>query len=176
MLDTGITRKIDGMGRLVIPKELRERYNFKEDDYLEFSLLNEGILLKRYSKLGNLKNLAQEITDILNSYLDAEVLIAERDKILAYSGVYKDKYINKNISNKLIKSIKRRESLFEQYTKSLDLIEGESIECSYINETLVANCEEIGILCLYRIDNKVNDVDLKVVKIVSSFLNKYIEE
>ena len=150
MIDTGLTRKIDGMGRLVIPKEIRERYNIREDDYLEFSLTNDGFCLKKYSKLGRLQALAQELTDTLNMFLDAEVLIAERDTILAYSGIYKDKYFNKPVSNKLINSIKRRESLFETYTKELEITEDDVINCSYINETIVANSEEVGIICLQR--------------------------
>lgn len=176
MIDTGLTRKIDGMGRLVIPKEIRERYNIREDDYLEFSLTTDGFCLKKYSKLGRLQALAQELTDTLNMFLDAEVLIAERDTILAYSGIYKDKYLNKPVSNKLIKSIRRRESLFETYTKELQITEDDVINCSYINETIVANSEEIGIICLYRLDRSVDKTDLKVVNIVSSFLTKYIEE
>ena len=176
MIDTGLTRKIDGMGRLVIPKEIRERYNIREDDYLEFSLINDGFCLKKYSKLGRLQALAQELTDTLNMFLDAEVLIAERETILAYSGIYKDKYLNKPVSNKLINSIKRRESLFETYTKELEITEDDVINCSYINETIVANSEEVGIICLYRLDRSVDKTDLKVVNIVSSFLTKYIEE
>lgn len=176
MIDTGLTRKIDGMGRLVIPKEIRERYNIREDDYLEFSLTHDGFCLKKYSKLGRLQGLAQELTDTLNAFLDAEVLIAESDKIVAYSGVYKDKYLNQHVSHKLIKSIKRRESLFEEYKKDLQIIEDDIINCSYINETIIANSEEVGIICLYRLDRSVDKTDLKVVNIVSSFLTKYIEE
>ena len=176
MHEYGICRKIDGMGRLVIPKEIRERYNIKENDYLEFYLIDDGFNIKKHSKLGRVKQLAQELTDIIYNFLKAEVLIAERDKVLAYSGVNKDKYIDKDISNSLFKSINRRESLYEAYKKDLKIINNDSIECSYINETIIANCEEVGIICLYRQDRSVDETDLKVVKIVSSFLTKYLEE
>ena len=172
----GLTRKIDSMGRIVIPKELRERYNIRENDYLEFNLIEDGFCIRKHSKLGRLKTLAQELTDILNSFLDAEVLIAESDKILAYSGKFKEKYIDKDISIELLKSIRRRESLFEKYQKELKLIKNDSILCSYINETIVANYEDVGLICLYRTDKSVDENDLKVVKIVSSFFTKYLEE
>lgn len=176
MTSIGITRKIDGLGRIVIPKEIRERLNIKENDYLEFVLFQDGFALKKYSKIGKLQSLAQELTDTLNKFLDAEVLIADRDKILAYTGKDKKKYLNKNVSNKMVKSIRRRESLFEPYTKELELIDKEKISCSYINETIVANSEEAGIICLYRKDKSVNEQDLKIVKIVAAFLTKYLEE
>ena len=176
MIDIGLTRKIDGMGRVVIPKELRERFNIRENDYLEFSLLEDGLIIKKHSKLGRVKEIAQELTDILNSFLDAEVFIAECDKVLAYSGKYKDKYIDKDISSTLSKSIRRRESLFEKYNKKFSIINNEIIDCSYINETIVVNYEDVGLICLYRTDRSVDDNDLKIVKIVSSFFTKYLEE
>ncbi len=176
MIETGLTRKIDGLGRLVIPKEIRERFNIKENDYLEFLISNEGFFIKRYSKLSNFKVLAQELVDTLNNYLNAEVFIADSDSIIAYSGINKKRYLNKKVSNSIIKAIKRRESLFEKYNKDICLIEGNIINCSYIDETLVANSEEIGIICLYRLDNSVNEIDRKIVNIVASFLTKYLEE
>lgn len=176
MSEFGLTRKIDGMGRIVIPKEFRDRFNIKENDYLELVLSNDGFLVKKYSKLNKIKNLSQELTDIVYSFLKAEVFIAERDKIIAYSGKEKNKYLDKNISNKLFKSIRRRESLFEKYKKNLEIVDNEVINCSYINETIISNCEEVGLICLYRCDRSVDEIDLKVIKIVSSFFKKYLEE
>ena len=176
MIETGLIRKIDGLGRLVIPKEIREKYNIKENDYLEFLVSNEGFLIKKYSKLSNFQVLAQELTDTLNDFLGAEVLIAECDKILAYSGKNKKKYLNKKVSNEIVKSIKRRESLFEQYNKDLILIENDVLNCSYINQTLVANSEEVGIIFLYRTDKSVSLIDKKIINIVASFFTKYLED
>lgn len=176
MIQSGLTRKIDGMGRLVIPKEIRQKYNIHENDYLEFFIDKDSFYLKKYSTLGKLSNLAQELTDILNKYLGAEVLIAEKDTIIAYSGIYRNKYINKVISKKMYKSIKRREDLFEKYNKELEIIDGDVIICSYINKALVADYEETGIICLYRENKSVDEIDLKIVNIVASFLTKYIED
>ena len=176
MTDISLNRKIDGMGRIVIPKEFRDKYNIKENDYIEFHLMDDGIILKKHSKLGRVKEIAQELTDILNNYLGAEVLIAECDRILAYSGIYKKKYIDKNISINLSKSIRRRESLFEKYFKKLCIIDNDIINCSYINETIVVNYEDVGLICLYRTDRCVDEEDLKIVKIVASFFTRYLEE
>ena len=176
MFESGLTRKIDGLGRLVIPKEIRERFFIHENDYLEFLIYKDGFFIRKYSRLGKITSLAQELCDTLHKYLNAEVLIAQRDKIIAYSGINKDKYLDKEISKSMFKSIRRREYLFEKYKKKLELIDGDSIECSYINETIVSNCEEIGIICLYRMDKSVTESDLKIIKIVSSFLTRYLEE
>lgn len=176
MIETGIIRKIDGMGRLVIPKELRQKLNIKENDYLEFSLTSTGLLIYKHSKLNKLQELAQELTDTLNLFLACEVFIADKDSILAYTGLNKEKYLNKNISRYLTKAINRRESLYEIYNKDLEIIEGDSVFCSYIDETIVSNSEEAGILVLYRTDRSVDEIDLKIVNIVTSFLTKYLDE
>ena len=176
MLESGLTRKIDGLGRLVIPKEIRDRFFIHENDYLEFLIDRDGFYVRKYSRLGKITSLAQELCDTLNKYLNAEVLIAERDKVVAYSGIYKDKYLGKEISKSFSKSIRRRESLFEIYKKKLQIIEDDDIICSYINETIVSNCEEVGIISLYRTDKSVTETDLKIINIVSSFLTRYLEE
>lgn len=176
MVNTGIIRKIDGLGRIVIPKDIREQLHLKENDYLEFLVFQEGFTLKKYSKIGRLQGLAQELTDTLNHFLDAEVLIADRDKILAYSGKERAKYLNQDTSIKLAKAIRRRESLFEPYRKELEIINGEVIECSYINETIISDSEEAGIITLYRTDKSVSEEDLKIVGIVADFLTKYLEQ
>ncbi len=175
-MSTGITRKIDALGRIVIPKEIRERFNIKENDYLEFVLFQDGFSIRKYSKIGKLQSLAQELTDTLNMFLKAEVFIADRDRILAYTGNYKDKYINKNISTYLIKAIHRREALFETYEKELPITNQDTVTCSYIDETIVANSEEAGIICLFKENSKVDEQDLKVIKIVTNFLVKYLEQ
>ena len=75
MVSMGVTRKIDSLGRIVIPKEIRERLNIKENDYLEFLVFNDGLALKKYSKIGKLQYLAQELTDTLNMFLNAILVI-----------------------------------------------------------------------------------------------------
>ena len=176
MVSMGVTRKIDTLGRIVIPKEIRERLNIKENDYLEFLVFNDGLALKKYSKIGKLQYLAQELTDTLNMFLNAEVLIADRDKVLAYTGDNKDKYLNKNIGIKLLKAINRREAIFEPYFKDIEILDNDVINCSYIDETIVSNSEEAGIIILFHTDKPVTETELKIVKIVSSFLTKYLEE
>ena len=105
-----------------------------------------------------------------------------KGKITVYTE--EDKYLRRNTTKgklilpifDIIKAIKRRECLFEPYMKDLKIIDGDVINCSYINETIVANYEEAGLICLYRKDKSVDKQDLKIVNIVSSFLTKYLEE
>lgn len=176
MKDKYLIRKVDGLGRIVIPKEIRNRINIDENDYLEFFYNSEYMLIKKYSRLNKLGNLLQEITDILNEYSNSEVLIIEKDNIVAYSGINKDMYINKKPSKNMIKAINRRESLFEEYEKNLEIIDGDIIKCSYINEAIIFNDEVLGLICLYNIEKKVTKEEYKLVKLVVKYISKYLEE
>lgn len=171
-----IRRKIDSMGRIVIPKEYRDKYNIKDNDYLQLIPSNKGFLIKKYSILSNYKSILQYITDIINSNLSCEVFISQKDYILAYSGKYKNNFLGKNVSDNIINSIERRECLFEKYNKKIEICNNSFIYGTYINDTIISNSEELGIIFIIREDNCVTDADFNVIKIVTSFLNKYLED
>jgi len=176
MKDKYLVGKVDGLGRVVIPKEIRNRINISENDYLEFFYNSEYMLIKKYSRLNEISNLLSEITDILSEYSNSEVLIIEKDNIVAYSGIDKDLYINKKPSKSMIKSISRRESLFEEYVKNLEIIDGKNVNCSYINEAIVFNDEVLGLICLYNKEKKVSKEEYKLVKLVVKYISKYLDE
>ena len=171
-----LIKKVDGLGRIVIPSEVRERINISTNDYLEFFYNDEYMLIRKYSWLNKIGSLLQDITDILYEYSNSEVMIIEKDKIVAYSGVNKDIYINKVPSESMIKSLNRRESLFEEYIKDLEIIDGNTIKCSYINEAIIFNDEIIGLICLYNSSKKITKEEYKLVKLVIKYINKYLEE
>lgn len=176
MKDKYLIRKVDGLGRIVIPKEIRNKIKIDENDCLEFFYNSEYIIIKKYSRLKNLNSLLDKITIILNEYTNSEVFFTDKDKIVAYSGIYKDIYINKVPSISMIKSINRRESLYEKYIKKLDIINNKEVKCSYINEAIVINDEVIGLICLYNTNRSVNKDELKLVKLVVKYIKEYLQE
>jgi hypothetical protein len=134
------------------------------------------MLLRKYSRLNEINNLLDKITNILNEYYNSEVLIIDKDNIVSYSGKYKDLYIKKKPSKGLIKSINRRESLFEKYMKNIEIIDGKIINCSYINEAIVFNDEVLGLICLYNTEKSVTKEEYKLIKLVVKYISKYLEE
>ncbi len=167
--------KIDSFGRIIIPEEIRNKYKIDSSDYLEFICGSSFIAIRKYSIISRYKSLAQNITDILEEYLGCEVFITDTNKIIAYSGEYKEKYLDKNISKYLLTAIRRREEILEKYEKDIEIIDNEYISSKYIDKTIIVNGEEVGLLFLYR-DNFVDEVDLKIIDIALSFLIKTLEE
>jgi stage V sporulation protein T len=171
-----VVRKIDELGRIVLPKEVRKKLKIRTNDFVEIFIDNDLLCLKKYSKISSLKNFAQNLTDMLYSYTHKDILIADKYNIIAYSGKNKKKYLTKEISDQILESINRRESIMQNHVKELKLINDEIIKCSYVMDTIISNSEYIGIVVMYSEEDILSEHDMNVIKILSSFLNKYLED
>lgn len=176
MKSTGVIRRIDDLGRIVIPKEIRKNLRIKEGDNLEVFVDNEDIILRKYSMMNKINDLSQELTDAIYTFTKHNVFITDTDIVLAGSGNLKKTYINKPISNFIEKSIQRRDKLLENHFKELNFIEDEEIECSYILSTILVNGEAAGMIVIISQDEKLGEVEMQLASIVSSFMTKYLEQ
>ena len=176
MENTNIVKKIDELGRIVLPKEIRKKLKLRTGDFLEIFVNNDLLCLKKYSKIKSLKNFAQNLTDVLYTYTQKDILIADKYNVIAYTGKNKKKYYEKEISDKLLESINRRDSIMQNHIKELEIINDDKIKCSYVMNTIISNSEYIGIIVMYSEDEILTEHDMNVIKILSSFLNKYLED
>ena len=176
MKSTGVIRRIDDLGRIVIPKEIRKNLRIKEGDNLEVFIDNEDIILKKYSMMNKINDLSQELTDAIYTFTHHNVFITDTDSVIAGSGKLKKDYINKPISNYIVKSIGRREKLLEKHIKELSFVNDDIIECSYILSTILVNGEAIGMIVIISKEEKLGEVEMQLASIVSSFMTKYLEQ
>lgn len=177
MKATGIIRRIDELGRVVIPKEIRKALRIKEGENLEIYVdSNENIILKKYSLIKKMDDFAQNFTDSVHAFIKHNILIADNDTILAISGPLKKEYLNKNISIDLEQKINRREEMIEKHKKKLNLIDEKEEEVTYAVSPIIVNGDNIGLVMILSTNEPVEDIDLKLVQIASKFLNKYLEQ
>lgn len=176
MKATGIIRRIDDLGRIVIPKEIRKNLRIKEGDNLEIFVQNEEIILKKYSMMNKINDLAQELTDAIYTFMKHSIFITDTDSIVAGSGPLKKNYLNKNISDFIIESIKRRDKMIENHFKELKLIDEDTITCSYVMSTILVNGEATGMILIISEDEKLGESEMQMASIVSSFMTKYLEQ
>lgn len=112
MKATGIVRRIDDLGRVVIPKEIRRTLRIKEGAPLEIFTDREGeIILKKYSPIGELGNFAKEYADALSQVSGHSVYITDHDQIVAVSGGIKKENVGKAISKQLEHVIMERQQV-----------------------------------------------------------------
>jgi transcriptional regulator, abrB family len=109
MKATGIVRRIDDLGRVVIPKEIRRTMRIREGDPLEIYTDREGeVIFKKYSPIGELNSFASQYADTLHKTCDLCVVITDRDAVIAVSGAPKKEFADKSLSAELDSIINAR--------------------------------------------------------------------
>ena len=99
MKATGIVRRIDDLGRVVIPKEIRRTLRIREGDPLEiFTDRDGGVILKKYSPIEELTDFSKEYCDSLQQVIGHVVLIADKDAFVSVSGATKKEYVERKVS------------------------------------------------------------------------------
>ena len=176
MKATGVIRRIDDLGRVVIPKEIRKNLRIKEGDNLEIFVQNEEVILKKYSMMNKINDLAQELTDAIYTFMKHSIFITDTDSIIAGSGPLKKDYIGKNISDYITDSIKRRDRMIENHFKELQITDDNIVNCSYVMSTILASGEAVGMILIISEDEKLSDTEMQMASIVSSFMTKYLEQ
>lgn len=109
MKATGIVRRIDDLGRVVIPKEIRRTMRIREGDPLEIYTDREGeVIFKKYSPIGELGQIAAQYAETLSKTCDLSVVVTDRDEVVAAAGVPKKEYLGKRLSEGLDSVIAKR--------------------------------------------------------------------
>ena len=111
MKATGIVRRIDDLGRIVIPKEIRRTMRIREGDPLEIYTSPEGeVIFKKYSPVGEISGTAAAYVDVLSKVGGAPAVICDRDHVIAVSGIAKKEIIERRVSGSLEDLIEQRKS------------------------------------------------------------------
>ena len=100
-MTTGIVRRIDELGRIVIPKEIRKNLRIKNGDNLEILVEGENITLRKYSQIENATDMASVYAESFYQVLKYNVIVTDTDKVVAAAGSLKKKYLNMGISDSL---------------------------------------------------------------------------
>ncbi|MBQ9131948.1 MAG: AbrB/MazE/SpoVT family DNA-binding domain-containing protein [Clostridia bacterium] len=115
MKATGIVRRIDDLGRVVIPKEIRRTMKIREGDPLEIYTDREGeVIFKKYSPIGELASFAAQYAETLHKTCSLSVVICDRDAVIACAGVPRKDYTDKALSEELEQIIEGRSLYFHR--------------------------------------------------------------
>ena len=181
MKATGIVRRIDDLGRVVIPKEIRRTLRLREGTPLEIFTDREGeIIFKKYSPMAELGTFAAQYADALAAGSGHMVCITDRDQVLAVSGGMKKEVRQKGISEDLSRLLSRRETLIASRgdARFIPILAEENPE--YLSETIVPIlCEGdvIGSVILAGREEKsrMGETEKKLAATASGFLGKQME-
>jgi len=176
MKATGIVRRIDDLGRVVIPKEIRRTLRIREGDPLEIFVDRDGeVILKKYSPISELSNFAQEYADALAENSGRLVLMVDRDEIIAVSGGPKKEYLGKSIGLDVERAMENRVTLKKAESQG-DLVDHLSNLGAVVIAPIVAGGDPIGAVLLIAKDHEdVGDIEAKLAETAAGFLARQME-
>ena len=182
MKATGIVRRIDDLGRVVIPKEIRRTLRIREGDPLEiFTDRDGGVILKKYSPIGELTDFSKEYAESLQQSIGHIVLIADKDAFISASGAPKKEYIERKVSSELEEIMdERKPVIITDHSKTIPLHidEEEGIYSSQVVAPIIAEGDAIGAVIIQSKEDgdKFSNLELKLVETAALFLGKQMEQ
>ena len=176
-MNTGMVRKIDELGRLVIPKEIRKNMRIKNGDSLEIFVDDDSVILKKYSPIESVEDAALKYVETFNQVIKHNIVVTDRDKVIAVSGPLKKKYSGKEISDFTIRSIERRDSFVERQKKSFSFVKDIEEFGYYSFSSVVNNGDAIGSVIIISNEVPILESEEKMAIILSKLLSKnFIDE
>jgi AbrB family transcriptional regulator (stage V sporulation protein T) len=184
MKATGIVRRIDDLGRVVIPKEIRRTMKIREGSPLEIYTDHEGeVIFKKYSPIGELSSFASQYAETVHKTCKMAIIICDRDTVIACAGVSKRDYLEKPISDSAEKIIEGRalyqfQNGSEQYTITRDGAGDMYIRCAM---PILTEGDVIGCVISAASTSKTDaepispELEAKLVQTAANFLGKQLE-
>lgn len=180
MKATGIVRRIDDLGRVVVPKEIRRTLRIREGDPLEIFTDRQGeIILKKYSPIGELNQFAKEYADALGQVTGLIVAITDKDQFIAVAGGAKKELLAKAISKELEQAIEERETKVAMKEDGNMIRISDELQdvASQVVAPVLSEGDAIGAVLILSRDNrdKVGDTEKKLAMTAASFLGRQME-
>lgn len=182
MKATGIVRRIDDLGRIVIPKEIRRTMRIREGDPMEIFTSREGeILLKKYSPVGELSEFATSVAESIAQTLGELVCVTDRDYVIAAAGNGKKELEGKLLNEQLQSAIDQRiyrvcDNDKKDYVNIIQ--DNEKVYERQAIATILSHGDSIGAVVILCKDKGTNSEEaiLQVVKTAAGFLGKHMEQ
>lgn len=172
-MNSGMVRRIDELGRIVIPKEIRKNLNLNMGDNVEIYIENNKITLKKYSTLIGLEEDLFNIAKVIYELTNATILFSDTNEIIVSYGKLSEMYLDKSINSSLFDKL-----LHKVYWKANDLnIVDDYIEKrnSYIFTLLNKNTIQ-GLLIIIENETIINQNQIDTIIMFKKFINKQLEK
>lgn len=178
MKATGIVRRIDDLGRVVIPKEIRRTMRIREGDPLEIYTDKDGeVIFKKYSPIGELSDFAAQICDSLHKSTDAIAAVCDRDTVIAVAGGARRELMDKRISSELEQIMESRSTYRQDGGSSIFVSDSDEKYCISVAAPVISEGDIMGCVLFVTPRNAppCTDIEYKLAQTVASFLGKQME-
>lgn len=179
MKATGIVRRIDDLGRVVIPKEIRRTMRIREGDPLEiYTDKDGGVIFKKYSLMGGLGDFASQLCETLHKTTGRVVLITDRDSCIAVAGNARKALTDKRISSRMEQIMEERQ-IYQHQQSSAPIPVCEDAEEFYVETAapILSEGDVLGCVVFSSTQDSLapDEVEIKLAQTIAGFLGKHME-
>lgn len=178
MKATGIVRRIDDLGRVVIPKEIRRTMRIREGDPLEIYTERDGeVIFKKYSPIGELGDFAAEYAEVLSKTVGMPAMITDRDSVIAVSGAPKKEFAEKRVSSALENLMSER-SQFKSYDAEdgIPIADGNDRFSAGVVTPIISDGDTIGsVVFALKEGHPPTETEVKLAEAAAGFLGRHME-
>ena len=178
MKATGIVRRIDDLGRVVIPKEIRRTLRIRDGDPLEIYTEKDGeVIFKKYSPVGELSDFATQICESLYKTADCTVVVCDRDSVIAAAGVPKKELRERHISDELSRIMEGRKLYAAEAGPVIPLSDGDELNYISVAATILSEGDIMGCVVFVARPGAPapTELQVKLAETVAGFLGKQME-
>ena len=144
MKQTGVTRKIDELGRIVIPKEIRKNLGIRDGETLEIFTSEDSIILKKYFEVRKYEDLSSKLCELIKNIYNVDLVITDREKVITASN--KDIVENTKLNNKFLELIDNREMFISRDLSTINF--GVDISGYFTIIPIIASSDSLGLVIL----------------------------
>ena len=177
MKATGIVRRIDDLGRVVIPKEIRSTMRIREGDPLEIFTNRDGeVIFKKYSPIGELSEFANDYVDVLSRTTGHIVCVTDKDSVIAVAGAPRRELMDKRVSGDMEKIMDSR-SAYTNSDGEMQIIEGETAYTVGVAVPIITEGDTVGSVAILRKEETepFGEVEIKLAGAAAGFIGKHME-
>ena len=175
MKSTGVVRRIDDLGRIVIPKEIRRSLRIREGDSLEIcSDGPEGITLRKYSQVETIESFINQYVDAIYQSSKKEIIVTDTERIIAAAGSFRRDIIGKKVDIRLDERMHRLTTQIFQSDEHLEVTDNLIIRGNAILKPIAIYGDVIGSIIIAS--DKSTDIETTLAETSATFISKYLED
>lgn len=172
MKATGVVRRIDDLGRIVIPKEIRRNFKINEGDSIEIFVDNNGIILKKYSLLDDMVELSSKLVELVYKVYGKSIFVTDKEKVIAVSKNFEKNYLSKELSGFVKENIDKRSEV--TMAEGFSIISSEKLSYASFFCPMIVNSDSLGSIIL--VDQEITEEDKNLTRFIASILVKNLED
>ena len=171
---TGVIRRIDELGRIVIPKEIRRNLKIRDGENMEIFIDMDSIILKKHSRIEDSIPYAKKLCTVLHNLTNNEILITDRERIISAQGENLKNFENEALSKQMTSIIDNRETFFAANETTIDITDNQKLSGFISIVPIIVSADSVGLIIIKTQNNKTEETTT-LAKFIANLISTQID-